>query len=273
MTAGAIFSFHDGYVLIVGSQTRESVGFSKKGIAVASDDRTCDLTSYVDLSSVPAVRRLGKNALFESLRKAVPFEYLTIAGLDLEGYEFGCSQSIDTDMPPLYTEIYFAEKMSPEDPLIVAGKTKKTVYTDEEAFDLASPSQRLLYLLRAHGVRNRILFPLCRNEVVYGAVCFTNERLFTQGEREFLSMMVEPLHSAVTKPIMDRFAADHLRLTRGELLCLKLASRGLTSEGIADQSCYTLETINSYLKSATRKLGASNRVEAVAEAIRKRLID
>ncbi|MEF0941379.1 helix-turn-helix transcriptional regulator [Rhizobium sp. BR 362] len=118
-----------------------------------------------------------------------------------------------------------------------------------------------------------IFFPLCRNEVVYGALCFTNARPFTQGEREFLSMMVEPLHSAVTKTIMDRFAADHLRLTRGELLCLKLASRGLTSEEIANQSCYTLETINSYLKSATRKLGASNRVEAVAEAIRKRLID
>jgi LuxR family transcriptional regulator len=85
--------------------------------------------------------------------------------------------------------------------------------------------------------------------------------------------MAEPLHAAVTKPIMDRFAASQLRLTKGELLCLKMASRGLTSEEIAVASDYALETINSYLKSAVRKLGTSNRVEAVAEAIGKRLID
>ncbi|WFU12215.1 LuxR C-terminal-related transcriptional regulator (plasmid) [Rhizobium sp. CB3090] len=240
---------------------------------MASADRTGDFTGYVDLSSVPAVRRLHKNVLLERLRKAISFEYVAIGGLDLEGYEFGCSQSIDTDIPPLYMDTYFAEKMSPRDPLVMAGKTRKTVYTEEEAFDLVPPPQRLLYLSRVHGVRNRILFPLCRNDVVYGAVCFTNARPFTQDERDFLSMMAEPLHGAVTKPIMDRFAANHLRLTGGELLCLKLASRGLTSEEIADQSCYTPETINSYLKSATRKLGASNRVQAVAAAIRRHLID
>jgi LuxR family transcriptional regulator len=39
---------------------------------------------------------------------------------------------------------------------------------------------------------------------------------------------------------------------------------------IAVASDYALETINSYLKSAVRKLGASNRVEAVAEALGKR---
>ncbi|MBB5575543.1 MULTISPECIES: LuxR C-terminal-related transcriptional regulator [Rhizobium] len=255
------------------ARIENQLAFQKKGTAMGSADRTGDFTGYVDLSSVPTVRRLRQNALLERLRKAISFEYVTIGGLDLEGYEFGCSQSIDTDMPPLYMDTYFAEKMSPQDPLVVAGKTRKTVYTEEEAFDLSSPPLRLLYLSRAHDVRNRILFPLCRNDVVYGAVCFTNARPFTTDERDFLSIMAEPLYGAVTQPIMDRFAASHFRLTGGELLCLKLASRGLTSEEIADESCYTAETINSYLKSATRKLGASNRVQAVASAIRKNLID
>jgi len=240
---------------------------------MAFNDRVGDIKSYADLSSVPTVRRLRDNALVDRLRKAVSFEYLTIGGLDLEGYEFGSSQSIDTDMPPHYIEAYFAEKMSPQDPLVAVGKTKKTTYTEEEAFDLISPPQRLVYLSRAHGVRNRILFPLSRKDTVYGAVCFTNARPFTQGECEFLSLMAEPVHTAITKPIMDRFAADQLRLTKGELLCLEMAGRGLTSEEISNASDYALETINSYLKSATRKLGASNRLQAVAEAIRRRLID
>lgn len=240
---------------------------------MASADRNDVFTNYVDLSSVPALRQLRDNTCVGQLRKAVPFEYVTVGGLDLEGYEFGCSLSIDTDMPPLFVETYFAEKMSPRDPLVVAGKTKKTAFTEEEACDLVSPPQRLLYLSRAHGIRNRILFPLCRKDAVYGAVCFSNARPFTQGEFEFLSFMAEPLHTAITKPLMDRFAASQLRLTKGELLCLKLASRGLTSDEIADASDYTSETINSYLKSAARKLGASNRVHAVAEAIGRRLID
>ncbi|QND46032.1 LuxR family transcriptional regulator (plasmid) [Rhizobium lusitanum] len=240
---------------------------------MASADRLSDIASCADLSSVPAVRKLNDHAFVDMLRMAVPFEYVTIGGLDLKGYELGSSQSIDTNMPPLYMETYFAEKMSPQDPLIALGKTRKTAYTEEEAFDLISPPQRLLYLGRAHGIRNRILFPLSRKDAVYGAVCFTSTRPFTQGEFEFLSLMAEPLHAAVTKPIMDRFAASQLRLTKGELLCLKMASRGLTSEEIAVASDYALETINSYLKSAVRKLGASNRVEAVAEAIGKRLID
>ncbi|NTF59585.1 LuxR family transcriptional regulator [Agrobacterium rhizogenes] len=240
---------------------------------MASTDRRSDIASYADLSSVPAIRRLHDNAFIDMLRKAVPFEYVTVGGLDLEGYEFGRSQSIDTNMPPLYMETYFAEKMSPQDPLIAVGKTRKTSYTEEEAFDLVSPPERLVYLGRAHSIRNRILFPLCRKDAVYGAVCFTSVRPLTQGEFEFLSLMAEPLHAAVTKPIMDRFAASQLRLTKGELLCLKLASRGLTSEETAVASDYAVETVNGYLKSAVRKLRASNRVEAVAEAIRKGLID
>ncbi|MCJ9723886.1 LuxR family transcriptional regulator [Agrobacterium sp. SHOUNA12C] len=231
------------------------------------------LDQYADLSSVPAHRQLRGNNLVEHLRKAVPFAHVAVGGLDLEGYNFGYGYSIDTDMPPSYIDSYFAETMSMKDPIVTAGKTSATPLTEEEAYDLWSPPQRLLYMTQAHDIRNRILIPLSRNDAVYGAVCFTNGRPFTKDEFDFLITMAEPLHRAITKPLMDRFAASTLRLTAGELSCLRQASHGMTSEEIAKEIPYTTDTISSYLKTAAKKLGTSNRVQVVAEAIRRHLID
>jgi DNA-binding CsgD family transcriptional regulator len=47
----------------------------------------------------------------------------------------------------------------------------------------------------------------------------------------------------------------------------------MTSEEIAAATGYKTETVNSYLKSATRKLGTANRLEAVADAIRRGIIE
>jgi DNA-binding CsgD family transcriptional regulator len=63
-----------------------------------------------------------------------------------------------------------------------------------------------------------------------------------------------------------------MRLSNGEMACLQLASRGLTSQEIAIESGYTVDTVNSYIKLSTRKLGVSNRIEAIAEGLRRRLI-
>jgi LuxR family transcriptional regulator len=64
-----------------------------------------------------------------------------------------------------------------------------------------------------------------------------------------------------------------MKLSKGELACLVQASLGLTSENIAKATGYQAETVNSYIKSATKKLGAANRTQAIAQAIRRRLID
>lgn len=67
------------------------------------------------------------------------------------------------------------------DPIVVAGKSKMTPLTEEEAYDLSQPPQRLLYLMRAYEVRNRVLIPIARGNIVYGGVCFTNSQPFTRG--------------------------------------------------------------------------------------------
>ena len=88
----------------------------------------------------------------------------------------------------------------------------------------------------------------------------------------FLGEVAEVTHKVLTRPIMEKFSAQTLKLSEGELLCLRLASFGKTSEEIADASSYTPDTVNSYIKAATRKLRANNRAHGIAEALRRGLI-
>lgn len=228
---------------------------------------------YEDLSDVPKQRQLRESQVLEYLRKAVPFRHVAVGGLDLDGYEFGHGYSIDTDMPPAFIETYFAEGLGQVDPVVIRALKADKPYTEEQANDMVAPSRRFESLAQYFGIRNRFFIPIAREGKVYGGVCFTSStRPFTAGETEFLIMTAAPLHRALTKPLMDRFAKKVLKLTPSEIACLELASTGLTSEEIAEVSKYKIETINSYLKSATKKLGASNRLEAVATAIRRGLL-
>ncbi len=230
------------------------------------------LDDYVDLRSVPKHRHFGQNDIIDRLRKAVPFDFIFISGLDVDHYRFGEGFSIDTDLPPAFIEAYMGDKLPLVDPFVIAAKSSTKVVIESEVYASTEVPQRLLYLQRTFGVHNRTIVPILRDETVYGAVGYTRDVPFAENEISFLELVSEAVHTAFTKPLMERYAAEQLRLSRGEMACLSQASLGLTSEGIGKATGYQLETVNSYIKSATKKLGAANRTQAIAEAIRRRLI-
>ncbi|NRF07472.1 autoinducer binding domain-containing protein [Agrobacterium pusense] len=181
----------------------------------------------IDLRSVPNHRFFGKNDIIERLRRAVPFDYIFISGLDVDHYRFGNGFSIDTDLPPGYVEAYHADRLYAEDPFVAAAKAAKSVVVEHEVYAEHSPPQRLLYLQRTFGVHNRTLFPIARESVTYGAVGVTRATPFDDEELTFLSLVAETIHTVVTKPLMEKFAAEHLRLSKGEMACLSQASLGV----------------------------------------------
>jgi len=63
-------------------------------------------------------------------------------------------------------------------------------------------------------------------------------------------------------------AAPRQSLTDRELACLQWAGDGCKSEVIADKLGLSVHTVNAYLGSATAKLDAVNRIQAIAKAIR-----
>lgn len=68
-------------------------------------------------------------------------------------------------------------------------------------------------------------------------------------------------------------ASDLPVMSRRELECLKLTSRGYTSEEIAKLLKLSVHTANQYLTQTTQKLDAVNRMHAVAKALRLGLIE
>ncbi len=62
-------------------------------------------------------------------------------------------------------------------------------------------------------------------------------------------------------------------MSRREIECLKLTANGHTSEEIAGRLGLSVHTANQYLTNSTQKLDATNRVHAVAKALRLGLID
>lgn len=231
------------------------------------------LKQYVDLRSVPNHRFFGQSDLVDRLRNAVPFDYIIVSGLDVDHYRFGGGLSIDTDLPPAFIEAYMADNLSQVDPFVAAAKASRDVVIEADVYATREVPQRLLYLQRTFNVHNRTIIPICREDAPYGTVGFTRTTPFNEQEIAFLQMVAKGIYKTFTKQLHDRFITDHMKLSKGELACLVQASLGLTSENIAKATGYQAETVNSYIKSATKKLGAANRTQAIAEAIRRKIID
>jgi len=242
-------------------------------MAMSTDSQAEPFGDFVDLRSVPHVRTFHHHPFVERLRRAVHFDFIAVSGLDIDRFRFGHGRSIDTNLPPGYIDVYAAERLYENDPLVAASSNAEDVVCDADIFISHPPSERLRQLLVSFGILNRTLFPLRRGAHLYAGITFSRTVPFDADEIDFLKRICEATHVAITKPLMDRFAADTMKLSSGELICLRLASHGLTSERVAAESGYRVETVNTYIKSATKKVGAANRTEAIAEAIRRRLID
>jgi|GEM_PF-2557606 DNA-binding CsgD family transcriptional regulator len=75
------------------------------------------------------------------------------------------------------------------------------------------------------------------------------------------------------KPVGEMAPQDQPRITAREQSCLAWTAEGKTSDEIGIILDLSPHTVNHYLGSAARKLGATNRMHAVAKALRMGLIE
>lgn len=87
------------------------------------------------------------------------------------------------------------------------------------------------------------------------------------------SLIAHALQEAAYPLVLKESAKKSIRLTPRELECLRWAADGLTAAQIAEHLHRSLATISLHLTSAMHKLGAKNRVQAVARAVHYRLLD
>ncbi|MBV1724417.1 MAG: LuxR C-terminal-related transcriptional regulator [Hoeflea sp.] len=67
-------------------------------------------------------------------------------------------------------------------------------------------------------------------------------------------------------------ASQSDKLNEREIECLQLVGNGMKSEAIGERLTLSVHTVNAYLGSATTKLNAVNRIQAIAKAIRLGII-
>lgn len=111
----------------------------------------------------------------------------------------------------------------------------------------------------------------------FTAICHDAPVTFAKDCREVLleigligQMMHEHAYRRLSPSELHSAAVN---LTDRERECLRLSAEGLTAKEIADRIGRSVPTATLHLKSATRKLGARNRLHAVTLAIHYRLLD
>lgn len=213
-------------------------------------------------------------ALIEAIKRIVPFRNILISGLDIQGLGPGTGTHLLSDFPPDYMAEYYAQCLADSDPLMAMFRQGCLISRDSEAFstkEARRSGHQVLDVLRRYAIIERTIIVVTQAGKSLGTVAVISDAPLTDDHCVLLRHFALSLHAEVAAPILDALNSA-LRLTRGELRCLERAARGLTSEEIARVESYSVETVNTYLKFATRKLGASNRTQAVAEALRRQLI-
>lgn len=208
--------------------------------------------------------------VIEQARRAIPFENIVISGLDIDGWRLGTNTILATDVPVAFVEAYVAGDYQGADPVVGAIRGGADLVFEPD-IPRSERNDDITRLFRTYDIKPRVAVPLKRAGRPYGCVTVTRAIPFRDTELDYLRFLAEPLHDAMSTVFVE-LVRPKLRLTVGEIRCLENAALGRTSEDIADRTPYTLETVNSYFKSAARKLGAANRSHAVAEALRRRLI-
>lgn len=88
------------------------------------------------------------------------------------------------------------------------------------------------------------------------------------------SDLIVDMHMKSCQMFVDMLAGEEKKLTPArslsdrELACLQMAGDGCISEAIAEKMGLSVHTVNAYLGTATTKLDAVNRIQAIAKAIR-----
>ena len=228
-----------------------------------------------ELDNLKKVDPVFQLPVIEHLRQVVPFEQYLFGGVDIDGCQTGKGVVLATDMPLDLIKSYQAQNLHGADPLFahISPDKPHASWFDLTLEAASAPQARpVAQLCDLYALAPRTLFSFWNDkDVRYGLAVFTRRTPFLPQEREVLQWASRKLHDDLSKPILRAFNAQ-VGLNASEQKCLELASRGLTSEEIGQEIGLTTDTVNTFIKIATRKLGANNRAQAVADAIRLGII-
>lgn len=140
------------------------------------------------------------------------------------------------------------------------------IFTPKGAGVVTSSPATVVHTEAGSGIN--LVFPVQLGTMGNGLVVFLDARAMLNNDmlidlhRKSLAVMREKLRLAFG------MTGGSENLNDREIECLQLVGNGMKSEAIGEQLNLSVHTVNAYLGSATTKLNAVNRIQAIAKAIR-----
>jgi DNA-binding CsgD family transcriptional regulator len=196
---------------------------------------------------------------------------------DWESVKIGKSAFLHNSAPKGWWEEYSALARGKFQPLLFLAATSMSIYTWTEVRQVFQPIgiDRWAYeVALKHGMRDGLTCPVGGRWVIG-----------FWSRRELSKILTRPMRVTIGAAVnfaalrLDQLVDPdpnivglHVSLTPRELAVLRLVSAGAPSREVARELHLGDETVRSHMKKAQAKLGARNRVQAVAEALRQHLI-
>jgi DNA-binding CsgD family transcriptional regulator len=122
-------------------------------------------------------------------------------------------------------------------------------------------------------INSLLVVPICTSSAVIGYICSSQFKEETVFNNRALSSLT--LFGQMAGKILDNShtSEDTLQLSKRELEVMKKISWGASTKELADSMKISEFTVKQYVKSAIQKVGAHNRTQAVAELLRKGIIN
>lgn len=191
------------------------------------------------------------------------------------GLSLGTNWFLHRSLPPGFADRFLARAR--ENPRLVLSKlmaqSRRRNFTFTECFRELQPSGNDLWAFhfwREEGVRDG-LFCCCEGWLL---VYWTGQLLhLPQENRHLLDLMAARAVDTIKTVMAKKLPKPDLPgLTAREKLALQHLVNGLDIPTIAKQMAVGPETVKTFLDRAQRKLGAKSRAEAVAIAVRLRIV-
>ena len=241
--------------------------------------------SLIDYSS--RIERLGSpgdvlNDLHAITTASLPLSVLGAARFplkssDWDSVQLGKSVFLQSETPEGWWEDYRAHGQGKFRPILFLAQTSMASLTWTEVRRILEPigaDQWSYELALKHGMRDGLTCPVGGRWLVafwsrrnLSNVLTQPIRIMILAAASFAALRLEQLAA----PDPDRIGTRS-RLTAREGAVLRLVSMGAQSHEVARELGLGEETVRTHLKKAQTKLGARNRTQAVAEALRQNLI-
>jgi DNA-binding HTH domain-containing proteins len=239
------------------------------------------MTAYQD--AMDAIERIKARDTSEAIMgdlqdvaKSVGFDGFMMTGLPDPGERIDGYLML-RGWDPHWTEHYLANDYVQHDPVVEMIRTTTRPFLWQEAMDrrpLTREATTVMLEAADFGLECGFSVPIYSTTGFQAVISFAGRAIDVPSEHKGILHLVGLFaHNQVRECLARRDAHDRgPKLSPREIECLRWAADGKTSWEIAQILSISAHTADGYLTSATRKLRAVNRVQAVAEGFRRGLI-